>query len=104
MRRRATSDAPNILSPESLLVSVKRVSELLNNNRSIKPYTTMLLKTYGKMGSVNNNDLHITLSRMRNYLELEARFVNQFKEASGGFVLCHNHVSFFRCTSMYMNK
>ena len=104
MRRRATSIALNILSPESLAVSVKRVSELMNTDRSARPYTTMVLKTYSTIGIVNNNDLYITLSRTRNDLELEARFVNQFRETSGGFDLCHKQVSFFRCTSMYMNK
>ena len=56
------------------------------------------------MGIVNNNDLHITLSRQRDDLESESRFVNQFMKASGSFVLCHKQVSFFRCASIYMNE
>ena len=68
IRSIATLNAPNILSLESLVVLVKRVSELINNDRSVRPYTTMVLKTYSKMGIVNNNDLHIILSRTRNDL------------------------------------
>ena len=54
IKRRPTSTAPRNISPESLVVTVKRVSELLNNN---KAYTTMILKTYSKMGITRNNDL-----------------------------------------------
>mmetsp|Transcript_7625 Transcript_7625/g.8207 ORF Transcript_7625/g.8207 Transcript_7625/m.8207 type:complete len:88 (+) Transcript_7625:242-505(+) len=45
MRRRATSDAPNILSPESLVVVVKRVSEIINNVSVVNPYVTLVLQT-----------------------------------------------------------
>ena len=76
MRRRSTSNAPNILSPDILVVAVKRVSEVINNDIAVRPYTMMVLKTYSKMGIVNNDDLHITLSRKRHDLGLEAPFVN----------------------------
>ena len=104
MRRRGTSNAPNILSLESLVVVVKRVSEVINNDRVVRPYITMVLKTYSKMGIVNNNDLHITLKRTRHDVELEAIFVNQFREESRGYEMCHKQVSFFRAASMYMNE
>ena len=104
MRRRATSDAPNILSPESLVVVVKRVSEIINNDSVVKPYVTLVLKTFSNMGIVNNNDLNITLKRTRNDVNLEANFVDQFNEESGGYGMCTTQVSFFRSTAMQMNE
>ena len=104
MRRRATSDAPNILSLESLVVVVKRVSEIINNDSVVKPYITLVLKTFSNMGIVNNNDLNITLKRTRNDVNLEANFVDQFNEESGGFSMCPRQVSFFRSAAMHMNE
>lgn len=104
MKKGSTLNAPNNLSSESLVVLAKRASELMDNNRSVRPYTTMLLKTYSKMGIVSNNDLYVILNKTRDDLELKAIFMNQFKEISGGFVLSYKQVSFFRCASMYMDK
>ena len=104
MRVKATSDAPNILSPESLVAVVKRVSEVINNDTVVRPYIALVLKTFSNMGIVNNNDFNITLKRTRHDVDLEANFVNQFREESGGYEMCHKQVSFFRAASMYMNE
>ena len=104
MRRRATSDAPNILSSESLVVAVKRVSEIINNLSVVNPYVTLVLQIFRNMGIVNNNDLNITLKRTRNDVDLEANFVDQFNEESGGFGMCPRKVSFFRSAAKHMNK
>ena len=63
MRRRSTLDAPNILSPKSLVVVVKRVSEVINNVSVVNPYITLVLKTFSNIGIMNNNGLNITLKR-----------------------------------------
>ena len=57
LARRPTSDAPNILDTESLVVSVKRASELLQNVGMIRPFARMVLRTYERMDIVNNHDL-----------------------------------------------
>ena len=101
MKRRPTSTAPSNISPGSLKVTMKRVSELMNNN---KAYTTMVLKTYSKMGITSNNDLYVALNKTRDSPELAAVFVKQFKEARVGFNLCHKQGSFYRYTSMYMDE
>ena len=103
MRRRATSNAPNILSLGNLVVVVKRVSEVNNNDTVVRPYIKLVLKTFSNMDIVNNNDLNIALKRTRDDVELEANFVNQFREESGGYVKRCKEVSFFRAAAMYMN-
>ena len=101
MKRRPISTAPSNISPESLVVTMKRVRELLNND---KAYTTMVSKSYIKMGITGNNDLYVALDRTRDSLELAAVFVKQFKETSGDFDLCHKQGPFYRCTVMYMDE
>ena len=61
LTRRFTSDAPNILDEESLAVSVKRASELLQPVGMIRPFAWMVLRTYERMRIVNNHDLDLTL-------------------------------------------
>ena len=56
------------------------------------------------MGIVNNNDLNITLKRTRNDVDLEANFVDQFNDESGGFGMCPRQVSFFRSAAKHMNE
>ena len=56
IKRRPTSNAPSNLSPESLIVTVKRVSELLNNDQA---YITMILDTHGKVGINSNHNLYV---------------------------------------------
>ena len=56
LARRPFLDAPNILSAESLFVSVKRASELLQNVGMIRPFARMVLRTYERMNIVNNHN------------------------------------------------
>ena len=86
MKRRQTSNAPGNLSSESLVVTVKRVSALLNND---KAYITMVLKNYSNMGITSNSYLYFALHKTRDSKELAAVFVKQLKEVSGDFNLCH---------------
>ena len=60
MKRRPASTAPSNICLKSLVVMMNRVSELLNNN---KAYTTMVLKTYSKMGIMSNNDVYVALNK-----------------------------------------
>ena len=93
----------NILSRESLVVVVKRVNEVVNNDTVVRPYIALVFKTFSNMDIVNNNGLNITLKRTRDNVELEANCVNLFKEESGGYVMCCKEVSFFRAAAIYMN-
>ena len=86
MKRRPTSNTLSNLSPESLVVTMKRVYELLNNDQA---YTTMVFETYGKIGITSNHDLYIALHKTRDSKELAEAFTKQFEETSGGFILCH---------------
>ena len=92
--RRQTSNAPNSLSEDSLIVSVKRASELTQNNRTVRPFTMMLLKTYRRMGIMSNNDLHLTLCRTRDDKDLKTLFINKFDEVSGsyGIIIQDSHL------------
>ena len=47
--RRPTSDAPNKLHADSLVVSVKRACELLQPVGMIRPFARMVLRTYEGM-------------------------------------------------------
>ena len=60
LARRSTSDAPNIMDEESLAVSAKQVSELLQPVGMIRPFSRMVLKPYERMGIVSNHDLDLT--------------------------------------------
>ena len=59
--RRSTSDAPNILDKESLVVSVKRARELLQPVGMIRPFARIVLRTYKGMEIANNHKLALTL-------------------------------------------
>ena len=101
MKRIPTSNVPINLSPESLIVTVKRVSEMLNNNQA---YITMILDMYGKMGIKSNHSWCGALHKTRDSKELAEAFKKRFKEASRDFNLCHKQGSFCRCVSMYMDE
>lgn len=103
MRRRPTSNTRNNLSQESLVVSAKRASKFMQNDRTFRPFARMLVKIYRKMGIMSNNDLHLILYRTRDDPDLEVRFVNEFDEASGGYGITHKRVCFLGSTVMYMN-
>ena len=103
IRRRSTSNGLNNLSVESLVVSAKRVSELMQNEETDRSLTRMLVRTYRRMGIMSNNDLHLTLCRTRDDENLEKWFMNDFDEASGGYGITGRHICFFRNTAMYMN-
>ena len=105
MIRRSTSNAPLILDKESLAVSVKRASELLQPVGMIRPFAWMVLRTYEKMGIVNNHDLDLTLRSTRNDADFERRFIQQFQDHSEhNYELSEIDLSFFRSTAHYMNK
>ena len=100
MKRRPTSTAPSNKSTESLEVTVKRVSELLDKNQV---HTLMVLKSLGKMKFKCNNDLYVALSNTRDSPERAVVFMKQFEDASGGFSLSYKEISFYRCASMYID-
>ena len=79
--RRPTSNAPKNLSEESLVMSAKRASELMQNVGTIRPFARMLVKIYKRMGISSNHDLHFTLRGTRDNKDLEDQFVNQFNAA-----------------------
>ena len=100
MKRRPTSTAPSNRSTESLEVTVKRVSDLLDNDQA---HTAMVLKNLSKMNIKCNNDLYVAVNNIRDSPERAASFVKRFKDASQGFNLPYKEVSFLRCASMYMD-
>ena len=100
--RRPTSNAPNNLSEESLVVSTKRASELIQNVGTIRPFARILVRTYKKMGILSNHDLFLTLRATRDNEDLEDQFVNQFNEASDRYGITDLQVCFFKNTAMYM--
>ena len=105
LARRSTSNAPNNLSAESLIVSAKRASELMQNVGDIRPFAKMLLRTYQRMHIVSNHDLFLTLRPTRDNKDLEESFVRQFSAASKmSYHLSSLEVSFFRNTVMYMTR
>ena len=103
IRRRPTSNAPSNLSEESLVVSMKRASEPVQNDGTARSFARMLVRTYKRMGILSNNDLHLTLCKTRDNENLEGRFMDQFNEASGGCGITERQVCCFRNTAMYMN-
>ena len=103
--RRPTSDAPSILDEESLVVSVKRASELLQPVGMIRPFARMVLRTYERMEIVNNHDLHLTLRSTRDNSVLEREFAQQFRfHSEHDYELSELEISFFRSTAHYMNQ
>ena len=59
--RRPTSDAPNDLDIESLEVSVKQASELLQTVGTIRLFAQVALQTLERMGIDSNRNLNFTL-------------------------------------------
>ena len=105
LARRSTSNAPLILDKESLVVSVKRASELLQPVGMIRPFAWMVLRTYKEMKIINNHDLDLTLRPTRNDAVLERRFIQQFQDHSEhDSELSKLEVSFFRSTAHSMTK
>ena len=76
IRRRPTSNVPSNLSETSLVVSVKRASELMQYVGAIKLFARMLMRTYQRMGIVSNHDLFLALRMTRDNEDLEDQFVN----------------------------
>ena len=102
---RFISDAPNILDEESLAVSVKRASELLQPVGMIRPFTRMVLRMYESMEMVSNHDLDLTLRPTMNDAELELAFLQRLQDHSEhNYELSELEVSFFRSTAHYMTK
>ena len=105
LARRRFSDAPNNLCAESLIVSAKRASELLQNVGNIRPFARMILRTYQRMHIVSNHDLFLTLCPTRDSKDLETSFIHQFRAASKvSYRLSSLEVCFFRDTTMYMTR
>ena len=104
LARRQTSNAPNNLSGENLIVSGKRASEPMQNVGAIRPFARMLLRTYQRMNIVSNHDLFLTLREIRDNEDLEDQFVRQFKAASNNYRLSGLEVCFFRNTAMHMTR
>ena len=102
LARRLTSNAPNNLSAESLIMSAKRASErLVQNVGDIRPFAKMLLRTYQRMNIVSNHDLFLTLCPTRDNKELEGSCIRQFSAASKmSYHLSSLEVCFFRNTAM----
>ena len=105
LAKRPTSNAQNNLSVESLIVSAKRASELLQNVEDLRPFAKMLLRTYQRMHIVSNHDLFLTLRPTRDNKNLEESFVRQFSAAiKMSYRLSSLEVCFFRNTAMYMTR
>ena len=105
LARRQTSNAPNNRSGESLVVSAKRASELMQNVGDIRPFARILLRTYQRMNIMSNHDLFLTLRATRVNEDLEELFVRRFSAASKmSHHLSGLRVCFFRNTAMYMTR
>ena len=105
LARRPTSDAPNILDKESLVVLVKRASELLQLVGVIRPFARMVLRTYKGMKITNNHKLDLTLRPTRDNEDTEQLFIQQFRAHSEvNYELSELEVSFFRSTAHYMTR
>ena len=105
LARRPISDAPNILDTESLVVSVKRASELLQTVGMIRPFARMVLRTYERMKIANNHELNLTLRPTRDNEDMEQSFIRQFRIYSEvNYALSELEISFFRSTAHYMTR
>ena len=105
LARRPTSDAPNILDTESLVVLVKRASELLQTVGMIRPFARMVLRTYKGMEIANNHELDLTLRPTRDNEDTEQLFIQQFRAHSEvNYELSELEISFFRSIARYMTK
>ena len=98
--RRPTSNTPSNLSPNSLQVAVKRVSLLLNKTED---YTQMVVDTFGRIEINSCHVLCVSLVNTQDNRALAPAFKRRFEETSRGLILCHKQLSFFRCSSMYMD-
>ena len=64
-------------------------------------HTELVLESFVKIHIKSNHDLNIALNNTRNSPQLAEKFMEYFKEMSGGLQLSHKEGSFFRCASMY---
>ena len=83
LARRSTSNAPNIISGESLAELAKQASELLRTVGMIRPFAQMVLRMYERMEIVSNHDLDLTLRQTRRDVALELDFMQRFNDYSG---------------------
>ena len=81
--RRPTSDSPNDLDIESLEVSVKWTSELLQTVGTIRPFAQVAFQTLERMGIDSNRDLNLTLRQTRRDVAAEPEFIRLFSLHSG---------------------
>ena len=105
LARRSTSNAPLMIDYESLVVTVNRVSELLQPVGNIRSFAQMVLRTLQNMRIVSQHGLNLTLRSANFNPELEGQFIRQFREHSEqSHVLSELELCFLRSTAHYMGQ